>query len=97
MRFTSPFRCSSCGIALCVAPSYKNRRNVLSIVATGLLAYVLGARGFALFAAVVLGYVPMTVIFVFTMRRIMPPRVILSMVEPPPSGGGDDRQTQGDA
>jgi hypothetical protein len=45
---------------------------------TGLLAYGLGARGWALLIAVIVGFFPMAMALGAVARRVVPPKLTLS-------------------
>jgi len=61
IRYRSSFRCPWCGSYLCVPTSYNTWFFYYDLCLTGMIAYALGARGWILLVAVVLGFFPVAI------------------------------------
>jgi hypothetical protein len=72
------FHCPGCGSSLCFPRSYTTWSAFYSLCLTGVLAYGLGARGWGLMVAVLLGFFPLAVVTSAIARRVLPPKLIFS-------------------
>lgn len=78
IRFGESFDCPACGASLCVPNSYVKWLSHYNVRLTGLLAYGLGARGWAVLIAVLLGFFPMAMALGAIARRVQPPKLTFS-------------------
>ena len=70
----------SCESELIVPKWYSWFQLLITFVATGLVAYALGARGTAWFIAVIVGQFPIGVLVSMITERIFPKKIMLNSI-----------------
>jgi hypothetical protein len=78
IRFGQSFRCTECGASLCVPRSYNKWLAYYTLCLTALLAFWLGARGWMMLVAVLLGFFPVAMATATIARRVLPPKLTFS-------------------
>lgn len=88
----SPFRCPICDRYLYVSHSYSRSQTLASLVISGFVCFLFGARGANLALASILAWLPIMFVVVFWTMHFAPPK--LTPCRPPNSGtlGLSERQ-----
>ena len=73
--FSAPFRCPVCQKQLRVPTPYPLLHFWLSFLLAGLVSLAFGFRGYALFFATLVGWVPVLALVMILVRPVLPPRL----------------------
>ena len=92
VELQAPFRCPVCDRYLCVPYSYSRSQILASLVISGFISFLFGARGMNLALATMLAFVPVLFVVIFWTMHFVPPA--LKPCQSPHSGtlGLTDRQ-----
>jgi hypothetical protein len=72
----TPFNCPLCQARICMPKSYNKRLGLISLVATILGAYVVGAGGLTLLISIMVALFPAMVLTFMVARRLVPPTLM---------------------
>jgi len=73
--FALPFRCPSCEAYLCVPRYYSVFLGLRALLISGILCFLLGARGATLQWTTLLGWLPVLFVSMFWTRHFAPPKL----------------------